>query len=136
MWRTSRVSKAEGTAILLVETKPKALKEKGQFSLLAKLFIDNRFIGKTMKTTLCNLWSPKSGVKFSHSSLSHSRSAAPEVVVSSGKTTFCYRLHSPVDSHSSLSHSRSAAPDVVASSGRTIVRERCMELYEGQMPQG
>ena len=27
----------------------------------------------------------------SHSSLSHSRSAAPEVVVSSGRTTFCYR---------------------------------------------
>ncbi|KAK4570856.1 hypothetical protein RGQ29_029638 [Quercus rubra] len=45
-------------------------------------------------------------------------------------------MHSPVDSHSSLSHSRSAAPDVVASSGRTIVHERCMELYEGEMPQG
>nr|POF06604.1 disease resistance protein rml1b [Quercus suber] len=62
----------------------------------------------------------------SHSSLSHSPSAAPEVVASSGKTV-CedtyVRMHSPVDSHSSLSHSRSAALDVVASSGRTIVRE-------------
>ena len=63
MWRTFRVSEVEGTAILLVETKPKALKEKGQFSLLAKLFTDKRFIGKTMKTTLCNPWNPKRGVK-------------------------------------------------------------------------
>lgn len=35
MWRTFRVLEVEGIAILLVETKPKALKEKGQFSLLA-----------------------------------------------------------------------------------------------------
>ena len=58
-----RVLEVEGTAILLEETKPKALKEKGQFSLLAKLFSDKRFIGKTMKTTLCNLRNPKRGVK-------------------------------------------------------------------------
>nr|POF06694.1 protein exportin 1a [Quercus suber] len=62
MWRTFRVLEVEGIAILLVETKPKALKEKGQFSLLAKLFTDKRFIGKTMKTTLCNLWNPKRGI--------------------------------------------------------------------------
>ncbi|KAK7850441.1 protein exportin 1b [Quercus suber] len=62
MWRTFRVLEVEGIAILLVETKPKALKEKGQFSLLAKLFTDKRFIGKTMKTTLCNLWNPKRGL--------------------------------------------------------------------------
>ncbi|KAF3965862.1 hypothetical protein CMV_009983 [Castanea mollissima] len=53
----------------------------------------------------------------SHSSLSHSSSAAPEVVASSGK------IVCEVDSHSSLSRSWSVAPDVVASSGRTIVRK-------------
>ena len=44
--RTFRVSEAEGAAILLEQTKPKALKEKVQFNLLAKFFIDKRFNGK------------------------------------------------------------------------------------------
>ena len=43
MWRSFRVSEVEGATILLEETKPKVLKEKGQFSLLAKLFTDKRF---------------------------------------------------------------------------------------------
>ena len=65
MWRTFRVSEVEvgRAAILVEETKPKELKEKGHFSLLAKLFTFKRFNRKSMKTPLWNLWNPKRDTK-------------------------------------------------------------------------